>query len=566
MRRLLPAALALCLAAAGGTAGAEETPAPAPAVAHDPLPEETATASVVIDGVTLLRVRGAGPYTAEQRAAAVARRIAEVARDPAFDPAALRIVDARSETRIEAGRAVVLRLFDADGEVESVDRQTLAQVDLASIRNAIVSYRAARTRPALLWAAGRAILAVLLAALAGFAVLRVGRWIQGGLENRLRKRIQAVTIQSFEVLRAEQLWTVVRDAARFGVGLVLVLIAYAGVRSALAQFPWTRGAAGRLGQWLIDPLKLLGGAFVAKLPDLLFLAVLYLLTRWGLRLLRLFFDAVGRGDVRFARFEREWADPTYKILRVAVVALALVIAYPYIPGSSTEAFKGISIFFGVLLSLGSSSIIGNAIAGLTMIYRRAFREGDVIRIGDTLGRVTSMRLMVTHVRTPKNEEVVIPNSTLLADEIVNYTTLARQHGLLLHTTVRIGYGTPWRQVEAMLLEAARRTPGLLAEPRPFVLQQALGEFAVTYEINVPCDDPRQMPYLYAELHRRILDVFNEYGVQIMTPAYEGDPEQPKVVASEEWYRAPAAPVALAPPEAEASRPEAAWAEGDGAGA
>jgi small-conductance mechanosensitive channel len=150
-----------------------------------------------------------------------------------------------------------------------------------------------------------------------------------------------------------------------------------------------------------------------------------------------------------------------------------------------------------------------------------------------------MRLVVTHLRTAKNEEVVVPNSKILADEIVNYSTLARDQGLILHTTVNIGYGTPWRQVEAMLLEAARRTPGLAAEPPPFVLQKSLGEFAVTYEINVPCGEPPQMPRLYSELHRRILDVFNEYGVQIMTPAYEGDPEQPKVVPSEEWHRAPA---------------------------
>jgi small-conductance mechanosensitive channel len=174
-----------------------------------------------------------------------------------------------------------------------------------------------------------------------------------------------------------------------------------------------------------------------------------------------------------------------------------------------------------------------------MTYRRAFREGDRVKIAGILGDVTRVRLQVTHLRTIKNEEVVVPNSTILGSEVTNYSTLARDRGLILHTTVGIGYETPWRQVEAMLLEAARRTAGLLAEPKPFVLQTALGDFAVTYELNVYCDDPQAMGPLYSELHRNILDVFNEYGVQIMTPAYEGDPEQPKIVPREQWYTKPA---------------------------
>jgi small-conductance mechanosensitive channel len=193
----------------------------------------------------------------------------------------------------------------------------------------------------------------------------------------------------------------------------------------------------------------------------------------------------------------------------------------------------------VLFSLGSSSLIGNMIAGYSMTYRRAFRVGDVVRIEDHFGVVAQMRLLVTHLRTTKNEEIVIPNSVVLNTSVVNYSTLAREGKLILHTTVGIGYATPWRQVEAMLLEAARRSEGLLKEPAPFVLQKALGDFAVTYEINACCDDARMMNRLYTQLHRNVLDVFNEYGVQIMTPAYEGDPEQPKVVPKEQWFLAPA---------------------------
>ncbi|MGH7335326.1 MAG: mechanosensitive ion channel family protein, partial [Candidatus Rokuibacteriota bacterium] len=176
--------------------------------------------------------------------------------------------------------------------------------------------------------------------------------------------------------------------------------------------------------------------------------------------------------------------------------------------------------------MGSSSAISNVIAGYTMTYRRTFKVGDRVKIGDVIGDVIEMRLQVTHVRSLKNEEVIVPNSLILNSQVVNYTSLARTQGLILHTTVGIGYETPWRQVEAMLLAAAERTPGLLQDPRPFVLQTSLGDFAVNYELNVYCGDPQLMMPLYTAVHRNVLDVFNEYGVQIMTPSYEADPEQP----------------------------------------
>jgi small-conductance mechanosensitive channel len=294
---------------------------------------------------------------------------------------------------------------------------------------------------------------------------------------------------------------------------------------------------------LLDPLLTMGRAVLGWIPDLAFLVLLVLVTRLFLRLVHLFFLEIERGALKFETFDAEWAMPTYRLARIFVIAFAVVVAFPYIPGSSTGAFKGVSLFVGVLFSLGSSSIIGNVIAGYTMTYRRAFRNGDVIRVGDVVGHVTHTRLLVTNVRTTKNVEVVIPNSLILSSHVVNYSSFARSAGLILHTTVGIGYEIPWRQVEAMLQMAAGRTEGLRREPAPFVLQTALGDFAVTYELNVYCDSPREMPRLYTALHRNILDVFNEHGVQIMTPAYEGDPAEPKIVPRERWHTPPAEPPA-----------------------
>jgi small-conductance mechanosensitive channel len=238
--------------------------------------------------------------------------------------------------------------------------------------------------------------------------------------------------------------------------------------------------------------------------------------------------------------------PTYRIARLLIVAFSLVVAYPYIPGSESAAFKGVSVMLGVLFSLGSSSVISNVIAGYSMTYRRAFRRGDRIKVGDVIGEVVEPRVLVTTLRTPKNEIVIVPNTEILNNSVINYSAMARDTGLILHTTVGIGYETPWRQVEAMLLLAAARTQGLKREPPPFVLQRALGDFCVTYEINVYTNDASSMLRQYSALHANILDVFNEYGVQIMTPAYEGDPAEPKVVRTSDWYAAPAAAPATAP--------------------
>ena len=531
-RRLL-VAVAL-LAAASGPARAADTAEGGGRV-------EEVMAPVAVDGRVLFKLRGVPSYPAEERAAQVRARILKLARTPSFDPESLQVVHLPHESRLAAAGKPVLRIVDADAAPEGVERRVLAEVYAGLIRRAVASYRAERTREALASAAWHAALATALAALFVFAVRRLTRAVERRLEQRLAERaLSVVTIRSFEVVRAERIRAGVHTGLRLVRAAALFLLVYLYFGYTLALLPWTRGAAVQLKAWMLAPLAVLGEGLLAQLPDLIFLVILFFVVRWVLVLLRLFFAAVGRGEVAFGEFEPEWADPTYKIVRVAVVVFALVVAYPYIPGSSSDAFKGISVFLGLVLSLGSSSIVANVIAGYSMIYRRAFREGDLVKVGDVVGVVGRTRLQVTHLRTLKNEEVTVPNSSILGQEVVNYSTLARGDGLILHTTVRIGYETPWRQIEAMLLEAAARTPGLLAEPKPYVSLPALGEFAVTYELNAYCDDPPKMRRFYAEMHRRILDVFNEYGVQIMTPAYEGDPEVPKVVPRDRWHLPPAA--------------------------
>jgi small-conductance mechanosensitive channel len=498
-------------------------------------------APVVIDGDVLFSVRGITAYPAERRAAEIEAKIRTLARDPRIDASSLTLDDQPDGTWILANGQRVLRVHDEDASLEAVDRRTLADAHRARIVDAIAAYREAR-KPGVLWRHALLTLGATLALIVGAYIgRRFFGWLQARLERRYRDRVHDVSIQSFQLLSAEQLWWALSGILSFvwGVAVIAMILVY--LRYTMALFPWTRGTASRFVALVVDPLRSIGLGFVGTLPNLIFLAILFLVTRYALKLLRLFFDSVGAGRVRLSNFESEWADPTFKLVRLLVLAFAVVVAYPYVPGSDTDAFKGVTLFIGVVFSLGSSSLIGNVISGFSMTYRRTFRIGELVRIGAHLGEVREMRLLVTHLRTPKNEEVIVPNSSIVATEVVNYSSMAKDRGLILHTTVGIGYETPWRQVEAMLVEAAARTPGLLRDPVPFVHQIALGDFAVTYEINVYCDTPLRMRHLYTELHRNILDVFNEYGVQIMTPAYEGDPDQPKVVPKEHWYTAPARP-------------------------
>ena len=322
---------------------------------------------------------------------------------------------------------------------------------------------------------------------------------------------------------------------------IILAIFYAYVHLSLSFFPRTEAFASQLFNYILGPLQTIGSAVWAKLPALIVLALIILITVYVVKVMRLFFSEIEKGTIAFKGFYPEWAKPTYKICRLLVVAFAAVIAFPYIPGSDSLAFKGISIFIGVLFSLGSTSFIANILAGYTLTYRRAFKIGDRVKIADFIGDVVESGLQVTHLRTVKNEEIIVPNSMIVNSHVINYSSLAQKQGLILHTTVTIGYDAPWRQVQAMLLMEAEKTPELLREPAPFVLQKSLDDYYVTYELNTYTDKPLEMVRLYSELHKNIQDAFNEYSVQIMSPHYEADPNNQKVVPREHGYAPPAKP-------------------------
>jgi small-conductance mechanosensitive channel len=512
-----------------------------PATAQEAPDDVVDTAPVVVDGIELFPVRGIPAMPATERAAAISGRIREVARDRSFDPAALTAVQEEAAIEIVAEGRTIMVVTSADAFVEGVDASIVARLTTERIRGAVERYRDERAPAALAAAAGIALAAFVALAAVLFLLRRFFRWLDGALDRRYGGKVRALKLKALPAMDAERVWSGLRRAVH-GIHVLLVVgAAILALQAALEVFPWTRPVSRGLFTYLLTPLQTIGEAILGYVPSAAFLLVLVFVVRWLLKLVALFFEGIDRGTIAFQGFEPEWALPTYRIVRIVVLALSLVVAYPYLPGSDSGAFKGVSLFLGVMLSLGSTSAIANIIAGYSLTYRRAFKVGDVIRVGDQMGKVVETRVQVTHLRTNKNEEVVIPNSLILNGEVVNYSTIARREGLILHTTVGIGYEVPWRQVEAMLLESARRTPDVRNEPPAFVLQRRLADFAVEYELNVYADDPGAQARTYSELHKNIQDVFNEYGVQIMTPAYEADPAEAKVVPKERWFEAPAKP-------------------------
>jgi small-conductance mechanosensitive channel len=499
------------------------------------------SAPVIIDGRVLFFVKGIKAYPAKRRAGEIADRLVAFAQDPELALSEIRKQEGEDATKFVGPAGTIMDVFDMDSSVDgmTIKRSTLTETILIRIREAITDYRNDRSPEVLLVRLGYAVGLTFIALIVVFGARWGFRKLSALVEHRVSEHLETMEAKSFNLIQANQLWRILRGAVKLSALALALFLTYLYVNAVLGLFPWTRTVAYYLFELIISPLNAVGANILGYFPNLVYLLIIILAFRYILKLLRAMFTAVHKESITLSGFEPEWSWPTYRLVRILVWAFGLVLAYPYIPGSDSDAFKGVTIFLGVLASIGSSSIISNIVAGYTMTYRRAFKAGNWVRFGDHVGEVTEMRLLVTHLRTAKNEEVIIPNSQILNNDVTNFSSLAKDKGLILHTSVGIGYEVPWRQVEAMLLRAAGKTIGISTNRQPFVLRASLGDFAINYELNVYVDKADSMPRIYSALHDKIIDVFNEYGVAIMTPAYERDPEEPKLVPEDQWYAEPA---------------------------
>ena len=310
----------------------------------------------------------------------------------------------------------------------------------------------------------------------------------------------------------------------------------------LRRFPYTRPLGESLRASALSLFGSLGQMFVNALPGLSTVLVIVLITRVMVRLTGALFDAVDRKSVALPGIHPETAQPTRRLVVALLWLFALVVSYGYLPGSDSDAFKGASVFVGLIVSLGSTGIMNQIMSGFTITYSRALRVGDFVKVGDIEGTVTHIGPLATKVKTPHRVEVTIPNAIVISNATTNYSRDA-ENGVYVHTTVTIGYDAPWRQVRALLLAAAERTPGIRSDPKPEVRQAALQDFFVEYRLLISLEEPHQRGAVLDALHANILDAFNEAGVQIMSPHYESDPHAPKLVPRADWQgiKSPANP-------------------------
>jgi len=332
-------------------------------------------------------------------------------------------------------------------------------------------------------------------------------------------KIRSIKIKTIEVLSAERtvdFLKLLTKVVRFG---LLIIIIYSYITIAFSLFSFSKTWANTLLGYVLTPLKLVVYTFLNFLPNLFFIIVIVFVFNYLIKAVKFFFMEIDKGTLEFPGFHRDWAVPTYKIVRFMIIALEVVVIFPYLPGSNSPAFQGVSVFLGILFSFGSGSAISNMVAGIVLTYMRPFKIGDRVKIADTMGDIMEKTLLITRIRTIKNVDITIPNSMVLGAHIVNYSSSDKGVGLILNTTVTIGYDSPWRQIHELLISAAFETKFILKEPKPFVLQTSLDDFYVSYEINAYTKESNKMAIIYSELHSKIQDKFNEAGVEIMSPHY-----------------------------------------------
>jgi len=364
-------------------------------------------------------------------------------------------------------------------------------------------------------AVGASLLMLILMGVLGRMSAYVGRKI----DSWTGTVINGVRIQKAELLSASALSSILHTLNKI-VHLAIFLAAlYIYLIAVLNSFPGTRWLSLALRDTALVPLTTTVEALIGYFPKGMAVLVIAILTYGIIAFADFFFEAVKAQQISFDGFDPEWAEQTFQLVRVMIIAFALVGALPYAPFGESESFKQVGFLLGILVSLGSTSVIGNVMAGTVLTYTNAFKVGDRIKIGDTVGDVQEKSLFVTRLCTTKNEIVALPNGFILNTSITNYSAMGKAGQLIMHSGVTIGYGEPWRRVHELLIAAALATEGIVPEPKPFVLQTALSDFYVCYEINAYSDAPQQMTRVYSDLHANIQDQFNAAGVEIMSPHY-----------------------------------------------
>ncbi|EKT4454250.1 MULTISPECIES: mechanosensitive ion channel family protein [Pseudomonas] len=437
-------------------------------------------------------------------------------------------------------RAFIVTPLDA--AADSITAGEAAEQAAENLRLVVEETRQARSLRFLLTAIGYSAAATLVFFMLVKAAGYCRRKLLGLLPKLMGKHSERLKVGHTQLFDLQNLYYLIDRSLWLLYWLVVLLFCYQWLGFVLSQFPYTRSWGESLNIHLMELLNYLVSGILRAMPGLVVALSIFFIARgisaFSKRVLR---RMARPGTLKW--LTAETLQPTMRLTSLAIWLFALVMAYPYLPGSGTDAFKGLSVLLGLMISLGATSVIGQGAAGLILTYTRTMRVGEFVRVGDYEGTVTEVGIFTTTIRTGLGEVLTLPNSMITGSVTKNYSRIVEGPGYVVDTVVTIGYDTPWRQVEAMLLEAARRTEGVLQTPAPQVFQTALSDFYPEYRLVAQAipSEPRPRAQLLSLLHANIQDVFNEYGVQIMSPHYLGDPEQPKWVPKEQWHAVPSKP-------------------------
>lgn len=486
----------------------------------DSLRQFTKGVPVIAEGDTLFYLfTKRGGYAPQQRAQMTGAAIEEIGKRFNLRPDSLSIDHSDIVSDLMYGNKVLLSLTDQDALWEGVSRDSLAKERRQNVITKLHEMKAEHS----VWRMAKRILYFLLVIVGQYLLFRLTNWLFRKLKVRILRlkdtKIKPVSIQGYELLDAQKQANLLVFLAGIGRYILMGIQLVITVPLIFIIFPQTEGLAYRLLGYIWNPIRNIFVDIIDYIPNLFTIVVIWYAVKYLVRMVLYLAREIEAGRLKFNGFYPDWAMPTFHIVRFLLYAFMIAMIYPYLPGSKSGVFQGISVFVGLIVSLGSSTVIGNIIAGLVITYMRPFKMGDRIKLNDTTGDIIEKTPLVTRIRTPKNEVVTVPNSFIMSSHTVNYSTSAREYGLIIHSEVSIGYDVPWRQVNQILIDAALNTPGVVDDPRPFVLETSLSDWYPVYQINAYIKEAHKMAQIYSDLHQTIQDKFNEAGIEIMSPHY-----------------------------------------------
>lgn len=460
-----------------------------------------------------------GSFSPNERSEAISRRIKKLSDNANFSADSLQVAEAETTFDIVYGETIVMSVSQNDALWEDTTAFELAKNYTSRIADDVIRYQAETSIWNVLLKIGLALLVLVVIWFLIKYISKLFTWTAKKIEAQEDKRIKGIKLKDYTLFDAKRQVTALLFVNKVAKWFIILVSIYIALPILFGIFPWTRGFADTLLGYILNPIKSIFASIWNYLPDLITIIVIVIVFRYVLKGIRFLKEEVAKGNLKINGFYPDWANPTYQIVRVLVIAFMIVAIWNYIPGSDSPVFQGISVFLGFLFTFGSAGSLSNIIAGLVLTYMRLFKIGDRVKIGDVFGDVIEKSSLVTRVRTPKNEIISIPNSTVMSSHTINYSSDAPEKGLIIHTTVTIGYDVPWKKMHAALIEAAKRTELVMENPEPFVLQTSLEDFYVAYQINAYVQEANKQATIYSNLHQNIQDVCNEHGIEILSPHY-----------------------------------------------